>query len=210
MLNSLNIFTEQYKKLTEHDIFIFETVTKEIIKTGFIVNNISKTYSDYYNFIFKHPLLFQSFFNIMGFDFYDQRDKDLYYIKDQDNTYVRSINKNETIILLALRVLYEEQKETATLDLAVTIKYADLNQKLLDINYEHVRKDRALISYVNEGLRFLRDHNIIRYDSSLEDNTIITIYPSIELILDFKKIDEIIKRKRALLGGELIDETDED
>ena len=210
MLNSLDLFTEQYKKLTEHDIFQFETITKEIIKTGFIVNGWDTKETTHYNFILKNTELFKNFFDIMGFDFHDQRDKDLYYIKDQDDSYVRNINKNETIILLALRVLYENQKETATLDSTVTIKYEDLNQMLVDINYEHSRRGRAIIRYVSEGLRLLRDHKIIRHESSLDDNSIITIYPSIELILDFKKLDEIVNRKKSLIGGEVLNEIDED
>lgn len=210
MDNIMSDLNHEYNKLLESELETFQLTVKEMIKTGFIVRGIESRYDKFFEFIFKYQNLFYLFFKIIGFEFYERRDKQVFYIKDQDDSFVSYINKNDAIILLALRSLYEEQKETVTMHDLISIKYSHLNQKLVDINFEHVTKERAQVTYVRNSLRLFRDHNIIRFDSKLEDDSYINIYPSIELILDFNEMEEIINRIRSLITGEVTNETRED
>ena len=54
-------------------------------------------------------------------------------------------------------------------------------------------------------LKVFKQHNIVYFNEDLSlDNTSITIYPSIEVVMDYKKMDEILKRLEILTGGEEI------
>ena len=65
----------------------------------------------------------------------------------------------------------------------------------------------GLIVILNDMLRTFKQHNIVYYndqDTNL-DNTIITIYPSIEVAMDFKEMEQILIRLESLSNGEEAD-----
>ena len=84
----------------------------------------------------------------------------------------------------------------------ITIK--ELQDQLFAIGFEGAANDRVKKSTLNELLRVFKQHNIIYYsekDISL-DNSCITIYPSIEVAMDFKDLSEIVSRLDSLKGGD--------
>lgn len=209
MNSDIKIISTEYNKLSDLEINEFQAAMRELINKGFIVRSINQKL---FNFIHSNQRLFYSALNIIGFRLHDRIDIDLYYIKTPNNDYVENINKDDAIILLVLRALYEEEKEKASLHNEIQIRYEQLNRRLVDVGYQRVTKDRVQLTHINETFRWLRNHNIIKITNKssnmgLMDNSVITIYPSIEVILDFNEIDKVLKRLNKLVDGSNEDET---
>ena len=194
-----NEFNNLYCALSEEERRMFSDVTMKLMKVNFI---LKATNSDIYMFIYNNKDVLDHFFNFMNFDFILRPDKELAYIKSLDDKSISRINKNETICLLTLRLLYQEKLNEVSLsdDIEVTVK--ELQDKLFSVGFTGINEKVKKTVFV-EMLRTFKQHNIIYYRDDLSlDNTRIIIYPSIEVVMDFKEIDEIIKKIESFEGGE--------
>ena len=194
-----NEFNSLYCALSEEGKRFFSEVTMKLLKLNFIlkVNN-----AEAYMFICNNVDILNHFFSFMNFEFIHRADKDLAYIKAIDGKPISKLNKNETICLLTLRLLYQEKSSEVSLsdDIEVTVK--ELQDKLFSVGFNGV-SEKIKKTLFSDMLRTFKQHNIIYYkdDFSLDDNRII-IYPSIEVVMDFKEIDEVITKIESFEGGE--------
>jgi len=209
MMNTIvKKFHDDYIKIKEDDKEYFKEVFQLIMSKGFIVKTLAEKQ---YNFIMANEELFKSFFSLIGFEFKSRYDLETHYIKSDNNLFAKNIRKNDTIILLILRLLYEDLVEKVTLNEHVEIKYYELEQKLLEVGFEDVYRERVRTSSIIDSLRLFRNHNIISFKvSGLNDNTVITIYPSIEVVFDFADVENVLNRVNEIAPEGDIDETDED
>ena len=150
--------------------------------------------------------MFILFFQYINFDFIVREDKELAYIKSNDEKLSKNLTKNETICLLVLRLVYQRKIDEVSLsnDIEITIK--ELQDQLFAVGFDS-NNDRVKKSILNDMLRTFKQHNIVYYndqDTNL-DNTIITIYPSIEVAMDFKEMEQILIRLESLSNGEEAD-----
>ena len=150
--------------------------------------------------------MFILFFQYINFDFIVREDKELVYIKSNDEKLSKNLTKNETICLLILRLLYQRKIDEVSLsnDIEITIK--ELQDQLFAIGFDS-NNDRVKKSILNDMLKTFKQHNIVYYndqDTNL-DNTIITIYPSIEVAMDFKEMEQILIRLESFSNGEEAD-----
>lgn len=200
-----NLFNEKYCSLSELERTTFKNITIQLLKLNFILRINNK---DSYEFLVKHKELMSLFFAFMNFDFIVKESKELVYIKSCDDSAIMRVNKNETIALLVLRLLYQEHLEEVRLDDEINVTVKELQDKLFAISFKEMTNDRVKKSTLNDMLRIFKQHNIIYYkekDLSLDD-TLITIYPSIEVVMDFKQINEIVARLDSLVK---VDEEDD-
>ena len=196
-------FNQLYCELSSKDKDIFKDITIRLLKVNFLLRRIN---SEMYLFILSHKDMFILFFQYINFDFIVREDKELAYIKSNDEKLSKNLTKNETICLLVLRLLYQRKIDEVSLsnDIEITIK--ELQDQLFAVGFDS-NNDRVKKSILNDMLRTFKQHNIEYYndqDTNL-DNTIITIYPSIEVAMDFKEMEQILIRLESLSNGEEAD-----
>lgn len=196
-------FNQLYCELSSKDKDIFKDITIRLLKVNFLLRRIN---SEMYLFILSHKDMFILFFQYINFDFIVRDDKELAYIKSNDEKLSKNLTKNETICLLVLRLLYQRKIDEVSLsnDIEITIK--ELQDQLFAVGFDS-NNDRVKKSILNDMLRTFKQHNIVYYndqDTNL-DNTIITIYPSIEVAMDFKEMEQILIRLESLSNGEEAD-----
>ena len=197
-------FNELYCLLTESEKIMMKNVTIKLLKVNFLLRITNK---EMYSFIINHKELLSLFFEYMNFDFNIREDKELVYIKPNDDTTIRNISKNETLALLVLRLIYQKKIDEVSLTDEVETTVAELQNHLFSFNFGQQNNDRVKRSTLTEMLRIFRQHNIIYYKDDLAlDDTVITIYPSIEVAMDFKEINEILTRIELLKVGDDIDD----
>ena len=201
MINSDSTrFNSLYCNLSENEKRIFKDITIKMLKVNFLLRTSD---NDKYMFIINHKELLTLFFEYMNFDFIIREDKELAYIKSNDDTLINRINKNETLCLLVLRLLYQERIDEVSLTDEIEITIKELQDKLFSVGFENQANDRVKRSALSEMLKTFRQHNIIYYSGDLAlDNTVIVIYPSIEVAMDFRQMDEIVTRLESLKGGD--------
>lgn len=195
-----NRFNSLYCSLSENEKNRFKDITIKLLKVNFLLrlNN-----NDNYLFIINHKELLSLFFEYINFEFIIREDKELAYIKSNDYTLINRINKNETLCLLVLRLLYQEKLDIVSLSDQIEITIKELQDKLFSVGFDNQNNDRVKKSTLIEMLKTFKQHNIIYYNGDLSlDNTTIEIYPSIEVAMDFKQMNEVITRFEMLKGGE--------
>lgn len=197
-------FNELYCSLSEAEKTMMKNVTIKLLKVNFLLR---KTNKEMYSYINNHKELLSLFFEYMNFDFNIREDKELVYIKSNDESLISNISKNETLALLVLRILYQKKVDEVSLADEVEITIAELQNELFSISFEQQANDRVKRNTLREMLLIFKQHNIIYYKDDLSlDDTVITIYPSIEVAMDFKDINEILTRYELLKGGDDIDD----
>lgn len=197
-------FNDLYCGLSDAEKILMKNITIKLLKVNFLLRTIN---SDMYSFIINHKELFILFFDYMNFDFIIREDKELAYIKSNNETLISNINKNETLCLLVLRLLYQKKIDEVSLADEIEISVKELQDQLFAVNFESLSNDRVKKSTLNDMLKIFKQHNIVYYSGDLSlDETKIIIYPSIEVAMDFKKMDEVLTRLELLKGGEDIDD----
>ena len=197
-------FNELYCSLSEAEKTMMKNVTIKLLKVNFLLR---KTNKEMYSYINNHKELLSLFFEYMNFDFNIREDKELVYIKSNDESLISNISKNETLALLVLRILYQKKVDEVSLADEVEITIAELQNELFSISFEQQGNDRVKRNTLREMLLIFKQHNIIYYKDDLAfDDTIITIYPSIEVAMDFKDINEVLTRYELLKGGDDLDD----
>ena len=194
-----NEFNNLYCSLSEEERRFFSDVTMKLLKVNFI---LKLTNAEIYMFICNNEEILKLFFSFMNFEFVLRKDKELAYIKSLEDKLISRINKNETICLLTLRLLYQEKLSEVSLsdDIEVTVK--ELQDKLFSVGFSGTN-EKLRKTIFTDMLRIFKQHNIVYYRDDLSlDNTRISIYPSIEVVMDFKEIDEVIKKLESFEGGE--------
>lgn len=194
-----NEFNNLYCSLSEEEKRMFSDVTMKLLKVNFI---LKVTSAEIYMFICNNKEVLSYFFSFMNFDFIVRQDKELAYIKSFDDKSISKINKNETICLLTLRLLYQEKLSEVSLSDDVEVTVNELQDKFFSVGFNGVA-EKVKKTMFADMLRTFKQHNIIYYRDDLSlDNTRILIYPSIEVVMDFKEIDEVIKKLESFEGGD--------
>lgn len=197
-------FNRLFCELSEKDKEIFKNVTIKMLKVNFLLRT---TNGDMYKFILNHKELMELFFKYLNFDFNLREDKDLAYIKTRDETVVNRIYKNETLCLLILRILYQEKLDQVTLADEIEVTVQELQDKLFAVGFEGQYNERVKKSTLTEMLKIFKAHNIVYYKDDLAlDKTTITIYPSIEVAMNFREMAEVVNRLEMLKAGENTDD----
>jgi hypothetical protein len=151
--------------------------------------------------------LFEAYFKLGGFTLNLARaDETLYLINDEGFNHL-SLKKITTIIMLVLRLLYNEKLPFITLNENISITLKELCERLMEIGY--LDGKRVNKKDIKPELAFLRNYNIINYrDSELHDTTKILIYPSVIYLTDLGKMEEILARLQQTVQG-VEEETEE-
>lgn len=198
-------FNRLYCELSERDKETFKDITIRLLKVNFLLRKLNQPM---YLYILSHKEMFSLFFEYINFDFILREDKELAYIKSNDEKLSKNLNRNETLCLLVLRLLYQKKIDEVSLsdDIEITIK--ELQDQLFAVGFDGASNDRVKKSTLNDMLRVFKQHNIVYYSEKdiIMDNSIIQIYPSIEVAMDFKEMTEVVNRLDMLKGGEEIDE----
>lgn len=190
-------FSNDYSDLTTDKRNEFSKIVRKLLNVNFIVKALNPTE---YQFIHQNVSLFTIFFKYMDFDFYLDTTREIAYYKTTDDNIGSRLNKNETIILLVLRKLYQVKLEEVSLDNEIYITTNELHAMLSSVGYAEMAKEKAKISVLMDALRKFRNHGLIDFKAKdiMVNEGYITIYSSIEVATDFKDLVEITSRLDAL------------
>jgi len=201
------MWNELYQKLTNSEKEEVKRLLNLLLCRTFIIRDIYDLKEDMrkinfdYRFIERHFPLFLEYLNCAGWTL--EKDSN-YGVISLSNSYgynrVR-LNKNTTLILYILRLIFEEEREKVSLRNEVTTSTGEIVSKMINLGVINKKpSDRELI----DSLRQLANHNIIgKFKGSWEDpNTGLIIYPSILFVVTNEKISRIYEMFGAEETGE--------
>lgn len=191
--------------MLQRDVDEFRRVCNKLMGVCFIVKKNEQTKKDYY-FIQRHRKTFEEYLGVLNYDLEINEEYGVIQLVNRENYNHVHLKLNDSIVLLILRILYDEKKrELSVTDVVVNI--GDIQERYLSLKIRDKQMDKTAL---NNSLRVLRRYNLIELlDKNLtEEDARILIYDSILMAVrvdDIRKVSALIDKYRK--GGPLKNET---
>lgn len=202
-------FSEQYIELKEAEKSTFSRIVNKLLQVNYITRKKIGDANDY-RFILAYKEIFETFFVISDFDLKIERHDEVVFIKNESMYNRLRLKKEESLLLLVTRVLFQRKRDLVTLDENVEIYLEEIHNELRRIGYlddKRITKDK-----LKPALTLLRNYNIIDYiDRSLRDDARIKIYPTVLYVTNIHNIKQALDRiDEYMEGSETSEEINED
>ncbi len=192
------IMFQEYEKLSLTEKENFARIVNQLLGHTFLLVNeydlnegITRVNRDFL-FVERNFELFRMYFEMAGFGLNRDTNYGVINLTSRfDNARVR-MDKLATIMVYALRLIYEEERERMTLTDEVILTTGDLVHKLISLGA--VRKKPANYA-IHQALRTLAQFRIVRkFEGSWEDaGTRIMILPTILFVVSAEQITNMKK-----------------
>ena len=196
-----------FEDMRDRDIEEFKRVCNKLMSMCFINKQNASTKSDYY-FIMRHKEDFVQYLDVLGFSLdINEHYGVIQLINREGFNHVR-LKLAESIILLILRILYDEKKRELSLG-DVVINIGDIQEKYISLKVREKQIDKTTMS---NSLQLFKRYNIIELldrDLTQEDARIV-IYDSVLMAVrvdDIKRVNELLDKYRK---GNAADEDTEE
>lgn len=201
----MNELLSKLENFTERERELFARCLNTLYGGGFIMNQLEKD-KPLYRFMLSHLAVFEAYLDYAGWSL--RKDEALGVIALHGPAMARfSLNLEETLGLLVLRVLYEEKQFEISLSREKTVKQSEFNDKYKVLTDRPLNKTR----YINLLRRFRTLKLLAISGDEADPDALLILYPSITFILDGEAIDAIYERLEKLkatdAGGEDNDES---
>lgn len=198
---------EQYAGLTERDKEDFSRLVSLLYQQTFLVRDIwdSKEHrmvgNRDYRFAERNLVLLKEYLAVSGFEIQVDGRKGVMAIYNRHNRNRMKVDKFTTYMLYALRLVYEEQMETASIRREVVVPLREIIGKLYTIG---VMDKRIALTQLQSTINRLRKLAIMaRVEGTLQDmESRWMIYPTITIAVSDDRINDLYKR---LVSGEFKD-----
>lgn len=198
------LWENDYNRLNTTDRENFKKLCNYLMARTYVVRDFydpkekrMRIHSDY-RFIERHLELFRSYLEFAGWTLHKDN---TYGVIQLDSIYGYNrlqLSKFTTLILLTLRLMFEESREEVSLRNEVIIKVNGLVQKMITLN---LLDKKPSYKDLTESLKLLAQHNIVSKTAGKWDDpeTTLIILPSILFVIPSDRISAI---GEALATGE--------
>ena len=186
----------------------FARVCNRLLSNCFICKNNEATRKDYY-FVTKYRKEFQEYLSVLGYRLEINEEYGVIQVTNPMNYNRYNMKLMESIIILILRILYDEKKRELSVSDEVIINMGDIHEKFMNLKIRDKMIDKTTMRNAISTMRRFQLIEVLDKNLSNEDSRII-IYDSIlmavrveDIKLAYDKIDKYRK------GSESNEETDE-
>lgn len=185
----------------------FRRVCNKLMSTCFICRQNADTKSEYY-FILRQKPVFARYLDVLGYTLEINEEYGVIQLVNRENYNHLHLKLYESIILLILRILYDEKKRELSLS-DVVINIGDIQEKYLSLKIREKQIDKTTM---NNALRLFKRYNLIAIldKDLLKEESRIVIYDSILMAVrveDIKRVSDMIELYRK--GGAGNEDTEE-
>ncbi len=197
---------ERFEKLGTKDKEEFKRVLNKLLRVNYINRDIysmrekEMRINFEYRFLDRNFLLYEEYLALGGWSLNkDDRFGVIYISSDYEFNRAR-INKFTTLILLTLRLIYDEERENLTLKKEVSLTVHDLVQKMLVLG---IVDKRPAFDKLHKSLQSLQGFNLIERMNGIwkEADTRFLIYPSILFVISNAKLNELADLSKDMGDG---------
>lgn len=195
---------ERYGRLNSKDKEEFTRILNRLLRVNYINREVysakdNEIRSNYdYRFIDRNILLYEDYLLIGGWSLNKDDRFGVIYIQSQYEFNKKRMNKFSTLILLTLRLIYDEEREKLTLKREVSLTIHELVQKMLALGIINKKPSN---NDLHNALSEMAGYHIVERMDGIwkEPDTRFLIYPTILFILSNARLNEL---------AELIEEGD--
>ncbi|QQE80527.1 DUF4194 domain-containing protein [Alicyclobacillus sp. SO9] len=205
---------EQYRGLTERDKEAFSRLVSLLYQQTFLVRDVwdAKEHGMMgnrdYRFAERNLAMLKEYLAVGGFEIQVDGRRGVMAISNKYDRNRMRVDKFTTYLLYTLRLLYEEQMETASMRREVVVSLHDIIGKLYTIG---VMDKRIALTQLQSTMNRLRQLSILdRVEGTTQDmESRWMIYPTITVAVSDDRINDLHKRMLSgELGGDVFDQTD--
>ena len=178
---------DSYERLTNVQKATFKDIANKLLAGTFLARD-KKDNKDNYYFVVSYKEVFDEFFAILGYEVKLDQGVGAIMLKSDQNTGFLKLRRDETIILLILRILYHERLKETSLNENVVITVLDIHEKY---NFLEIKKRINKTDLVS-ALRLFRRFNLIETIGDITmSNTKVVIMPTILYAINTEEITEV-------------------
>lgn len=195
---------ELFEGMLQKDRDEFRRVCNKLMSICFLCRQNEQTRAEYY-FVLRHKEVFENYLGILGYTLEMNEEYGVIQMVNRENYNHINLKLNDSIILLLLRILYDEKKrELSVTDVVINI--GDIQEKYRSLQIREKQIDKTTM---NNALRLFKRYNLVELldrDMMQEDSRIL-IYNTILMAVradDIRRVSEMLARYKK--GGEPADE----
>ena len=193
-----------FEGMLQKDRDEFRRVCNKLMSICFIVRRNEVTKSDFY-FIQRWKPVFERYLEVLGYTLEINDEYGVIQLVNRENYNHLNLKLNDSIILLILRILYDEKKRELSLT-DVVVNLGDIQEKYISLK---IREKQIHKTTMNNALRLFKRFNLVELldrDLMQEESRVI-IYDSILMAVrveDIKRVNDMLALYRK--GGKTEDE----
>ena len=193
-----------FEGMLQNDRDEFRRVCNKLMSICFIVRRNEVTKSDFY-FIQRWKPVFERYLEVLGYTLEINDEYGVIQLVNRENYNHLNLKLNDSIILLILRILYDEKKRELSLT-DVVVNLGDIQEKYISLKIREKQIDKTTM---NNALRLFKRFNLVELldrDLMQEESRVI-IYDSILMAVrveDIKRVNDMLALYRK--GGKTEDE----
>ena len=197
---------ERFEELNSTQKNMFSKTCLRLLQTGFLARDKHDN-KDMYYFLLSYKKYFDEYFEIMNYEIILDRENGAIQLSHQDNTNILRLNKEETILILILRILYHQHLSDTSINDNIVIPISELHQYYESLELKRKINKTDLIKV----LRLFKKFNLIEPIGDItKSNSKLIIFPTILLAIKTTAINdvyELIARIEPKQGSELDEKT---
>ncbi len=178
---------DSYERLTNVQKATFKDIANKLLASTFLARD-KKDNKDNYYFVVSYKEVFDEFFAILGYEVKLDQGVGSIMLKSDQNTGFLKLRRDETIILLILRILYHERLKETSLNENVVITVLDIHEKY---NFLEIKKRINKTDLVSALRLFRRFYLIETIGDITMSNTKVVIMPTILYAINTEEITEV-------------------
>ncbi len=186
----------------------FSRVSNRLLSNCFLCRRSETTKADYY-FVLKYREKFSDCFKLLGYRLEINEEYGVIQLTNPQDYNRYNLKLFESVILLILRILYDEKKRELSVSDEVIITVGDIHEKYLSLKIRDKMIDKTTLRNAISTFRRFSLIETLDKDVANEEARIL-IYDAILMAVrveDIKKVCEKLENYRK--GGRSVEETDE-
>lgn len=191
-------------KMLQKDKDEFKRICNRLLSHCFLCKGNVTNKSDYY-FVLNHRLEFQEYLSILGYRLEINEENGVIQLTNPQNYNRLNLKLYESIILLILRILYDEKKRELSIGDEVIVNLGDIQDKYLSLKIREKMIDKTTMRNVLHLFRRFQLIETLDRDLSNEESRVL-IYDSIMMAVRVEDIKQAYEKLEAYRKGRVSDE----
>lgn len=182
----------------------FRRICNKLINICFLCKKNETTRSDYY-FVMKYREKFEDLLGTLGYRIEINEEYGVIQLTNGQNVNRQNLKLYESIILLILRILFDEKKRELSMSDEVIVNLGDIQDKYLSLKIREKMIDKTTMG---NALRLFRRFQLIELlDTDLKnEESRILIYDSILMAVRVEDIKQVHTKIESYRKGKQTDE----
>lgn len=167
----------------------FSRICNRLLSNCFLCRKNEATRRDYY-FIKKYVKEFSEYLSVLGYRLEMNEEYGVVQVTNPQNYNRYNMKLMESILLLILRILYDEKKRELSISDEVIINMGDIHDKFLDLKIRDKMMDKTTMRNAISTMRRFQIVEVLDKNLSNEDARLI-IYDSILMAVRVEDIKQV-------------------